>query len=65
MDEQLKQRVLISFLTFNLVVIFHTLLFNRDWGPESPVVVRSITGFVIGLVAAGIAYGVMHVMHKK
>ena len=60
MDEQLKQRVLMAVLAFNLIIIAYQILFNSglvfgdafSWG-------RLAIGLLIAVAGAGVAYVVV------
>lgn len=62
MDEELKQRALISVWIFSIVVIIYQVLFNSSVGVFS--YGKMTMGAVLGLMAGGIVFGVLSAMKK-
>ena len=61
MDEELKQKVLVSLVAFNCAVVFYQLLFNSN--PFS--LLGLLTGMLIAAVVGGVAFGVMHFLQNR
>lgn len=61
MDEELKQKVLVAAVAFNLTVVAYQVLFNS----ASFSMVRLFLAFLLGAVIGGIAFGVMHFLQNR
>jgi hypothetical protein len=63
-DEQRKQQLLISFIAFNLVVILYQLAFNSGLFHHPFAWSKMLLSLVLGLVAAGIAFGAVRFLQR-
>lgn len=61
MDEELKQKILVSVIAFNLTVLIYQLLLNSN-----PFTVGGLLlGLLLGAVVGGVTFGVMGFLQNR
>lgn len=61
MDEELKQKVMVTAIAFSVVVFLYQILFNSS--PFS--FPKLMLGVLIAAIVGGIAFGIMHFMQNR
>lgn len=61
MDEELKQKVMVSAIVFSGVVFLYQILFNSN--PFS--FPKLMLGVLIAAIVAGITFGIMHFVQNR